>query len=123
LEQRIYFISIKFFLNLNKKNNLKIKLENGEIHSVGDNSSGELGIGNIHSSLKSTKIKKINFFNKNRKIVDVESANAHSIAISEDGDVFGWGWNLYGQISSDHKNKFIPEKIFSIDLKKFKFNK
>ena len=42
---------------------------------------------------------------------------SHSLALSDDGKVFGWGANSYGQLGSGNKaNSVTPLQVFSYFL-------
>ena len=94
-----------------KKEIIKNKLECGKLYSVGYNGNGELGNGNDEDC---KEIKEIEFF-KNLKIIDIKSGGNHSLAISENGEIFSWGCNEYGQIGNgNYENQTTPIKIYKI---------
>lgn len=64
--------------------------ETGDVYTVGDNSSGQLGIGNRVSSLVPVKVNIQN-------VKDVAIGDRYVIAIKEDGSVYSWGKNDYAQ--------------------------
>lgn len=42
----------------------------------------------------------------------VAAGAEHSVAITEDGDLYGWGWGQYGNLGlGDTNNRSIPEKV------------
>jgi alpha-tubulin suppressor-like RCC1 family protein len=46
----------------------------------------------------------------------VAAGAEHSVAITEDGDLYGWGWGQYGNLGlGDTNNRLIPEKV-NIDV-------
>ena len=66
------------------------------------------------------------FLNNNIKISDIDAGNYHNLAVDINGNVYSWGWNLYGQCGVDgesikaaHGN--LPQLI--TDLKDYKVNK
>ena len=81
--------------------------------SVGYNGYGNLGIGNTTDQ---STIQQIPFFkNNNIKIIDIETGYAHSLAISEDGEVYSWGYNGSGQLGNGNNNdQSTPIKIYKI---------
>ena len=81
--------------------------------SVGYNGYGNLGIENTTDQ---STIQQIPFFkNNNIKIIDIETGGAHSLAISEDGEVYSWGYNKSWQLGNGNSdNQLIPIKIYKI---------
>ena len=44
--------------------------------------------------------------------IDVEVGQNHSLALTQDFQVFGWRWNQYGQLGfGERKIRMIPEKL------------
>ncbi|MCI19714.1 RCC1 and BTB domain-containing protein, partial [Trifolium medium] len=42
----------------------------------------------------------------------VAAGAEHSVAITEDGDLYGWGWGRYGNLGlGDTNDRLIPEKV------------
>jgi alpha-tubulin suppressor-like RCC1 family protein len=79
----------------------------GQVFSWGYNGSGQLGNGNTDDNYTP---KQISF--KNERIIQIACGNWHSMALTTDGSVYGWGYNCFGQIgigsTTDQK---IPIKI------------
>lgn len=76
-----------------------------------------------HNSLESEiKLKRVELLLSEgiKKIIDISAGGWHSCALTgnykifyikymykrniEDGDVYGWGWNQYGQLGNDEVN-------------------
>lgn len=104
--------------------------QNGEVWAWGYNSNGQIGDGssNVYQkdgSLEDNKDKaepvKISGFRG--KVKSVSAGYKHSIALTENGEVYGWGWNEYGQLGNgtvvDSKipllNDKLSAKIIKID--------
>ncbi|VDI38896.1 E3 ubiquitin-protein ligase HERC4 [Mytilus galloprovincialis] len=88
--------------------------EAGEVFSWGDNSCGQLGRGKVdENQAKQPKVIKTLV---TYHIIQICSGNNHSLALSNDGIVFSWGANNYGQLgtgsSSQHMD--IPQPLLSI---------
>jgi alpha-tubulin suppressor-like RCC1 family protein len=83
------------------------------VYSVGHNRDGQLGNGNNNDC---KEIKEIEFF-KNSKIIDIKSGRQHSLSISKNGEIYGWGYNGLGQLGNKKydKNCLIPIKIYQIN--------
>jgi alpha-tubulin suppressor-like RCC1 family protein len=85
------------------------------LFGVGNNLYGcAVGDGERYDCLT---IKQIDYF-KDIFIVDVCCGTHHCLAISKNGDVFGWGENRCGQIgngkSGDYEFQLTPIKVFKI---------
>ena len=70
-------------------------LSDGSVYSFGENEEGELGLGEI--ALQSTNIPTLIPSLANVKQIAAGSTDA--VALSNDGLVFAWGKNDYGQVS------------------------
>jgi hypothetical protein len=46
-----------------------------------------------------------------KKIIDIKCGCEHSLALTEGGDVYAWGWNKNGQIGNESKFQSIPFKV------------
>jgi len=41
----------------------------------------------------------------------------HTAAVTEDGELYGWGWGRYGNLGlGDRKDRLIPEKVLHTDV-------
>jgi alpha-tubulin suppressor-like RCC1 family protein len=70
---------------------------NGELYSCGRNDNGELGIGDTGNNYRLN----LNFAKVESPIVFTEVAvgyENHSVALAEDGSIWSWGDNWYGQL-------------------------
>lgn len=68
--------------------------ESGEVYSWGDNSNGQLGIGdlmNLETPMHVTGL---------TDVIKVSAGDYHSLALTNSGDVYAWGRNSYGQIGN-----------------------
>ncbi|BES95734.1 Hypothetical protein chromosome condensation (RCC1) and BTB (POZ) domain containing protein [Nesidiocoris tenuis] len=81
---------------------------NGEVYGWGYNGNGQLGVGNTVNQLNPCRIMALS----NTVIVKVVCGNAHTLALSDEGKVYAWGANTYGQLSMPTKtNVPQPEQI------------
>ncbi|XP_014471626.1 PREDICTED: RCC1 and BTB domain-containing protein 1-like isoform X3 [Dinoponera quadriceps] len=71
--------------------------DSGEVYSWGHNGFCELGNGSTNQGLTPTPVN-INLNGKH--IVDIACGNHHSLALTEDGEVYAWGQNNCGQVGS-----------------------
>ena len=110
--------------------NIKITLGNrftialkqdGTVWSWGENHVGQLGLGNTTYFNEPQKIEGIT-----EKIVDVKSGYYHCIALTENGEVYTWGYNYYGQLGNGKTETSINPikldklgKVIKIDAYKY----
>ena len=41
----------------------------------------------------------------------------HTAAVTEDGDLYGWGWGRYGNLGlGDRNDRPVPEKVSSVEV-------
>ncbi|XP_014229715.1 RCC1 and BTB domain-containing protein 1-like isoform X2 [Trichogramma pretiosum] len=82
----------------------------GEIYSWGHNGYCELGNGSSNQGLTPTLC-----LNLNDKIVtSIACGSHHSVAITDEGEVYSWGQNNCGQVSSGiSSNQAAPRKVNS----------
>ncbi|GMH38662.1 hypothetical protein BSKO_06546 [Bryopsis sp. KO-2023] len=90
--------------------------ESGDLYSWGMNTDGQLGHGDessrIMPELIDTEIISAS------TMIKVSCGARHTVALSSEGDLFGWGWNKYGQlghkeqerIPSPHLINFVRDK-------------
>ncbi len=82
--------------------------KSGELYGFGCNYDGRVGFGNNEHELKPIKI--IGFNNK--KIVSMACGSFHSLALTDNGEVYSWGNKTSDRIlirSTAHQNK--PQRI------------
>jgi alpha-tubulin suppressor-like RCC1 family protein len=85
-------------------------LSQGSLFAQGDNSYGQCGIDNIPRLEKPLEVP---FFAKAKlPIRRVVTAYHHTFVITDKGDVFGFGFNLRGQLGLGHFNNITsPAKV------------
>jgi hypothetical protein len=71
--------------------------DSGEMFSWGDNQYGQLGDGDVATQLAPIQIP---FFEED-EIIAVEAGDTHSMALTQDGKLYTWGGNAYGQLGHD----------------------
>ena len=82
---------------------------NGEVYAWGDNSDGQLGIGNTENQSSPVKIESLS--NVDEIYYDGSSCSVY--AKMTNGEVYAWGDNSYGQlgIESTTYKQSTPQKI------------
>ncbi|XP_022652174.1 RCC1 and BTB domain-containing protein 1-like [Varroa destructor] len=82
--------------------------ENGEIYAWGLNGSGQLGLENNVNPMLPAKIDGL----KNVTIQKVVCGFAHTMALSDEGTLYVWGANSYGQLGLGNKaNQVNPVRM------------
>jgi alpha-tubulin suppressor-like RCC1 family protein len=85
---------------------------NGELFSWGANVYGQLGKGDTSPRSRPTRIKKPEDVTRWK---DVSVGLIHALAIDEAGQLYGWGWNFWGQAGKARTNVSVLEPT-RIDL-------
>jgi alpha-tubulin suppressor-like RCC1 family protein len=88
--------------------------DNGELWAIGYNGYGEQGIGTTGNRARPVRVQ--NF--ADRKIIKIscskqyENSAHHLLALDDEGDVWTWGYNDYGQLGHGH-NRYVysPRRI------------
>jgi hypothetical protein len=80
----------------------------GKVYSWGENNWGQLGIETTDSNSNPKIIMNL----ENVTIVQVSCGCGHSLALTEKGLMFGWGWNNKQQACSDNNNIYQPNLIW-----------
>ena len=86
--------------------------DGGEVWSFGAGESGQLGTGRTTKRMEPARV--IEKAANNAPFVDVACGTAHTIALTESGDCYSWGFNAYGQLGlgeGDMETRFEPVKI------------
>ncbi|MCL2371495.1 IPT/TIG domain-containing protein [Candidatus Saccharibacteria bacterium] len=69
----------------------------GEVFSWGQNANGQLGNGTTTNSNIPTAVDMSGVL-AGRRIVQITGGNGHTLAVDDEGSVFGWGFNNAGQL-------------------------
>lgn len=84
----------------------------GEVQSWGRNQNGQLGLGTTEDSLVPQKIQAF----QGVSIKMVAAGAEHTAAVTEDGELYGWGWGRYGNLGlGDRNDRLVPEKVSAVD--------
>ncbi|XP_042373705.1 ultraviolet-B receptor UVR8 isoform X2 [Zingiber officinale] len=88
---------------------------NGEVQSWGRNQNGQLGLGTTEDSLVPQKIQAFQGIH----VKMIAAGAEHTAAVTENGDLYGWGWGRYGNLGlGDRNDRMLPEKVASIEDEK-----
>ncbi|KAK2846704.1 hypothetical protein Q5P01_009703 [Channa striata] len=83
-------------------------LDNGEVYGWGYNCNGQLGLGNNGNQQTPCRIAALQGIN----IVQVACGYAHTLALTDEGYIYAWGANSYGQLGTGSKsNQALPTII------------
>ena len=81
-----------------------ILMESGQVFTSGQNNFGQLGIGTIDSSgAKSTTLHNITA-QFDGKVISVSAVGNFTLALTEDGKVYSWGYNGQGELGDGTTN-------------------
>eukprot|EP00029_Vermamoeba_vermiformis_P013152 TRINITY_DN8072_c0_g1_i1.p1 TRINITY_DN8072_c0_g1~~TRINITY_DN8072_c0_g1_i1.p1 ORF type:complete len:340 (+),score=28.89 TRINITY_DN8072_c0_g1_i1:48-1067(+) len=81
----------------------------GLVYSWGDGAKGQLGQGNRLPSFKPKLVEAL----VTKRIIAIATGFDHTLALSEDGDVYSWGSNSYGQLGLGHEKSTSSPKFIS----------
>eukprot|EP00371_Babesia_bovis_P000496 XP_001609143.1 regulator of chromosome condensation (RCC1), domain containing protein [Babesia bovis T2Bo] len=86
--RKINYVSGVYKVVLGHTHSLLLK-HDGAIYATGAGSDGKLGLGDIHSTSSFTKV------NTDLRFIDIAVGASHSLAISMEHDLYGWGAGKY----------------------------
>ncbi|XP_041067079.1 X-linked retinitis pigmentosa GTPase regulator [Carcharodon carcharias] len=91
------------------RNHTLVCTEQGNVYATGDNSEGQLGLGDTEGK---TTFQLVEFFTNKQKIKHLAAGSNISAALTENGNLFMWGDNSEGQIGLDSKNNAsVPHQV------------
>ncbi|KAL0488313.1 E3 ubiquitin-protein ligase HERC [Acrasis kona] len=87
-----------------------------KIFSFGLNSNGQLGNGNTANYPSAVPVDMSGVMS-GKTIIQVEAGGAHSLALSSDGKVYGWGNNIFGSLGTNTTLSVnsLPLEVISTD--------
>jgi len=71
---------------------------NSKLYMFGKNSNGQLGLGDTLCTFSPSLLQLPN----NRKVIKVACGGEHTLALTEEGNLFSWGLNIFGQLGLAH---------------------
>ncbi|TMS06482.1 RCC1 and BTB domain-containing protein 1 [Larimichthys crocea] len=85
-------------------------VDNGEVYGWGYNGNGQLGLGNNGNQLTPCRLVGL----QGLCVQQIVSGYAHSLALTDEGLLYAWGSNTYGQLGTGNKsNQLSPVQIMT----------
>ncbi|XP_077393631.1 RCC1 and BTB domain-containing protein 1 isoform X2 [Festucalex cinctus] len=106
-----YYLEKKKVVSIVCGQNWSIALvDNGEVYGWGNNTNGQLGIGNTSNQLSPCRILELPAI----YVQQIVCGYAHTLALTDEGVLYAWGSNTYGQLGTGNKiNQLVPVQIMS----------
>jgi RCC1 and BTB domain-containing protein len=82
----------------------------GEVYAWGENDFGQIGNGFNDNQLKPIKVKGFN----NERVVMISCGCEHSMALTECGHVYSWGYNDFGQLGIGNTEDSNEPKLVAV---------
>ncbi|XP_013130754.1 RCC1 and BTB domain-containing protein 1 isoform X1 [Oreochromis niloticus] len=85
-------------------------VDNGEVYGWGYNGNGQLGLGNNGNQVTPCRLVGL----QGLCVQQIVSGYAHSMALTDEGLLYAWGANTYGQLGTGNKsNQLSPVQILT----------
>ncbi|KAI5325691.1 hypothetical protein L3X38_034765 [Prunus dulcis] len=82
----------------------------GRVHAFGGNQFGQLGTGADEAETLPRPLDSPSLESKHAKVVSCGAR--HSVILTEDGQLYSWGWNKYGQLGlGDSVDRNLPSQV------------
>ena len=86
----------------------------GDIFSWGQNNCGQIGSG---TTTNQSTPRKVSASFGGRKVVGVTCGQTSSMAVLENGEVYGWGYNGNGQLGlGNNINQLNPQRVTALQV-------
>lgn len=97
-------------VNCGKEHVLLLNENHGTVYSFGLGSRGQLGHGQVDSEKTPRRVEALTGI----QIKQVAAGGWHSLALSEFGDVYSWGWNECGQLGITCVPPEVPSTFYAL---------
>ncbi|EFN89544.1 RCC1 domain-containing protein 1 [Harpegnathos saltator] len=87
--------------------------ENGDVYSMGMGTRGQLG----HNDLEDCDNPRLIEALAGLRIVQISAGGWHSAVVTDQGDLYTWGWNTSGELGTESKDTKVHAVPTLIDLK------
>ncbi|KAL3853004.1 hypothetical protein ACJMK2_016594 [Sinanodonta woodiana] len=78
------------------------------VYGWGSSKYGQIGLGTRHTYTRPMLLEGIS----KESFVSIECGQFHTLALTENADVYSWGWGVYGQLGhGDPEDGLVPKKI------------
>lgn len=83
----------------------------GGLYSFGRNQNGQLGLGTRDDALAPQHVEAL----QGHKVVSVSCGAEHSLAATDKGEVYAWGWGRYGNLGTGEvQDRLLPTRVESL---------
>ncbi|MBI4775893.1 MAG: hypothetical protein HY788_17255 [Deltaproteobacteria bacterium] len=76
-------------------------MNDGTVKSVGRNDLGQLGLGNTTNTSFAQTVTGLALANPGAEVVQLAAGGFHAMALYDDGEIFSWGNNEFGQLGNN----------------------
>ncbi|WAR10568.1 RCBT1-like protein [Mya arenaria] len=90
-------------------------MEKGEVYGWGYNANGQLGLGNNVNQPNPCRVQML----QNTIVSQIVCGYAHTLALSDEGELFSWGANSYGQLGTGNKANLVTPSRVQADGERF----
>ncbi|KAH3708324.1 RCC1 and BTB domain-containing protein 1-like isoform X2 [Dreissena polymorpha] len=90
-------------------------MEKGEVYGWGYNGNGQLGLGNNVNQPNPCRVQML----QTTILSQIACGYAHTLALSDEGELFSWGANSYGQLGTGNKANLVTPSRVSADGERF----
>ncbi|KAK3585949.1 hypothetical protein CHS0354_038491 [Potamilus streckersoni] len=81
------------------------------VYGWGSSKYGQIGLGTRHTYTRPMLVEGIS----KESFVSIECGQFHTLALTENADVYSWGWGVYGQLGhGDPEDGLVPRKIIAL---------
>ena len=86
----------------------------GQVYSWGTNKYGNLGLGYVPYKVSTPR----HISSLNDAMALIACGASHSLVLTTDGRVYGWGANMYGQLGLGHfRDVAVPQGLDSVKVR------